>query len=155
MADSKRTVIQELSDLVEWFLQDRGVQLRFIPIATQAHASTQGVRYTGKHAPEFAFEYWIDGRRIQDKTLAMLIMTELQRRNYNYNLAKIISALVEHSWRYYVANCEYPEWLITDPPPLKRPIGRPRKHPKPIKFDELEQRLEAPAMAMPVNTGKG
>src|SRR4249920_1520464 len=71
VATDTKTSIQVLSDLVEWFISDRAIELHFVP----------NKRKTGKIAPEFNFEYWLDGRRITDRAVAALIMMELMRRN--------------------------------------------------------------------------
>lgn len=125
-----------LSDLVEWYLSDRQVELKFVP--TKAGGG-------GKIAPEFDFQYFLDGRRVTDRTLAMLIMTELARRNYAFNLARVIASLTEHSWRNYVDTFEYPDHLRNADAEYipKRPEGRPRKYAQRIEFDEL--------IAMPIS----
>ena len=80
----------------------------------------------------------MDGRRITERTLCLLILSELARRNYPYVINRILAALAEHSWRYYVANHEYPEWLAEDATPkLKRPPGRPRKRAPKIKVEKI------------------
>jgi hypothetical protein len=125
------------SDMVEWFLVDRGVELRFQP-------NPKGI---GKVVPEFDLWYLQDGRRITERTLAMQIMTELRNRNYNYSLAVVIAALTTHAWQFYVANQEYPEWMRKDCEQIeaRRPPGRPRKNPKRLP---LPDETTAP----PVNT---
>lgn len=117
--DNKMSTTQKLSDLVEWFLADRGVELRFVPNKLRK----------GRIAPEWDFQYWINGRCITERGLAFLITCELARLNYRYTLASVLSHLTEHAWRHYVANCEYPEWLKPAKVELKRPPGRPRKRP--------------------------
>ena len=128
-SDGKRTVVQKLPELIEWFLSAKEIELKFTP----------NEKKIGKLAPEFNFEYWMDERRITERGLAMSISTELSRMNYDFSLGKIIAALTGISWKHYVTKQEYPEWMkasaMTEP---TRPVGRPRIHPKKIPFDELE-----------------
>lgn len=126
--DGKMTITQKLGPLVEWYIADKAVDLKFIP----------NPKLNGLIAPEFDFEWWVDGRRIQIRTLAMMCMSDLQARNFNYNLAKIMAALVDQAWKYYIGNIDYAPWLAsTTAPVVKNPNGRPRKHPKKIPFDEI------------------
>lgn len=126
----KKTTIQQLSDLVEWFLGDKKVELKFVP----------NPRRLGRFAPEYNFEYWLDDRRITDRSLAMQIMVELGRRNYEYTIGKVVAALNEHSWRYYIENHEYPDHLRGELTPIvKRPVGRPRLRPLQITLSELQK----------------
>lgn len=112
---------QALSALVEWYLQDKQVELKFVPNPSRK----------GRIAPEYDFVYWQDDRRITERTLAMSIMIDLGKKNYTYNLGKVISALTELAWRNYVENAEYPQWMRDELPPMKKPLGRPaRKPPK-------------------------
>lgn len=113
-----KSVIQKLPDLVEWYLQTKDIRLRFVP-----NNNRKGVIN-----PDFDFEYWSDGRRISERALAMRIITTLCELDYAYSLARVISALTEHSWRYFISNQEYPPWLTLEPI-IKRPRGRPRIHP--------------------------
>ncbi len=125
--DGKQTANQKLSPLVEWFLADRQVELRFTPNA----------RKRGRLAPEFDFQYWMGGRRITERALSMMIICELNRQNYNFVLSKVISALTEQAWLFYLGNQEYPEWMKQEANiVIKRPQGRPRKNPKAIHFEE-------------------
>ena len=132
-----KTVVMKCSDMVEWFLVDRGVELLFQP----------NPKRIGKVVPEFDLWYLQDGRRITERTLAMQIMTELRNRNYNYSLAIVIAALTTHAWQYYVANHEYPEWMQENAQQIepRRPPGRPRKNPKRVA-------LPAESIPPPLNT---
>lgn len=129
MIGNPRTVVQKLSDLIEWYLADREIELRFIP----------NVRRIGRLAPEFDFVFLMNGRRITERCLAMSIQSELARMNYDFSLGKTIGALTDISWRHYLSNQEYPEWLKNElPEKVKRPVGRPRLHPPKIPFDGAE-----------------
>jgi hypothetical protein len=132
-AANGKTVTQRLAELVEWFILDKSVELKFVPEPERK----------GRLSPEFKFEYWMDGRRITERCLAMCIMTALQEKDYNFNLAKIIAALTYLSWQNYVATQPYPEWLKKpEEVKVRRPVGRPRIHPKIVKVDEF---VDAPA----------
>lgn len=132
-AIEKKTTVQKLPDLVEWYLLDKKVELRFVPQKL----------HRGKIAPEFEFQYWIDGRRITERGLAMCIATDLNAKDYNYNLAKIICALTSLSWQNYVATQKYPEWFRDESVKVHRkPKGRPRTHPKVLEFDEYVPQIE-------------
>lgn len=78
-----KTVVMKCSDMVEWFLIDRGVELVFQP----------NPKGNGKVVPEFDLWYIQSGRRITERALAMQILTELRNRNYNYSLAIVLAAL--------------------------------------------------------------
>ena len=54
------------------------------------------------------------------------------RRDYTFSLPKILAALVEQAWGRCVATVPYPDWTKNDVEEVKerRPVGRPRKHPK-------------------------
>lgn len=135
-----RSVVQKLPDLVEWYLTDRSVSLTF-------EHDPQG---KGQLAPEYKFCYHMDNRRITERGLSMAILTELSRKNYNYTLAKIVSALNEIAWRHYVENQDYSaHW---DGLPPTKPRGRPRKTPPKIIVDEFEI---PPPKDNPVNTMLG
>lgn len=124
--NEKKTVVQQLSPLIEWFLADKKVEIKFIP----------NVRKKGLIVPEFDFEWWVDGRRIQLRTLAMICCSDLQDRNYNFNLAKILGGMIAQAWIYYVQSVDYAPWIGADVV-MKKPNGRPRTKPKAIPFDEL------------------
>lgn len=128
----------QLPALVQWYLQDKSVELRFVP----------NDRCKGKIAPEYDFEYWLDGRRITERALTMNIMTELGRKDYLFNINKVYSALTELAWRNYIENADYPNWIMEPPikkklghpatkvpPKRKRVTGRPRTKPAKIEFD--------------------
>lgn len=124
---SKQTVVQKLPTLIEWYLSSNEVELKFVP----------NDRRAARLAPEFDFEYWMNDRRISERALSMIIQTELARMNYSFSLGKIIGGLTALAWGNYIENCEYPQWMRDGPAIVpKRPRGRPRKHPKPIDFDE-------------------
>jgi hypothetical protein len=55
-----------------------------------------------------------------------------------------VSALSEQAWLHYLTAQEYPEWLAAEGHiVIKRPVGRPRKHPQTIPFEErLKQESE-------------
>lgn len=117
IADRQNTSPQALPALVEWYLQDKQVQLKFKPNEARK----------GKIAPEYDFEYWQDNRRITERALTMNIMTDLGRKDYMFNINKVYSALTELAWRNYIENCEYPQWMRD--PPIKKKLGRPPSNP--------------------------
>jgi len=124
LTDPKNTNVQKLSELVEWFISDRSIELKF----------TRNELNKGTLAPEFNFIYLYENRRVTERCLAMLIMTELARRNYNYQLSKIIGTLTEFSWRHYMAHQQYPASMQSDTPKIRKPVGRPRKEPKRLQY---------------------
>lgn len=129
MPDGKKTEVQKLGDLVEWYLSDKEVELKFVP----------NEKKMGRLAPEYDFCYLVDGRRITERALAMSILTELSRMNYSVSLGKTICAMTDIAWKHYIANQEYPAWLRDDfIPVIKRPRGRPRVRPLKIPFSELD-----------------
>lgn len=121
----KLTAVQELPGLVEWYISDNQIELRF-----DRHDTNKGLL-----APEFNFVYLMGGRRITERCLAMLIMTELGRRGYSYQLSKVIACLTEFSWRFYMSNQDYPEWLATDKPLVRKKPGRPRTRPQKLEYE--------------------
>lgn len=123
---SKLTLVQKLPELIEWFLGDKEVELRFV------HSPL----HMGRLAPEFVFEYWMSGRRISERALSMVIQTELSRMNYAFSLGKIIAGLTALAWANYIQSCEYPDWIRTMASLPKRRPGRPRTKPLKIDFDE-------------------
>lgn len=127
-SDGRRTEVQKLPELIEWFLSSKEVELKFVP----------NERRIGRLAPEWDFVYWLDGRRITERALAMGMATEFSRMNYGFSLGKVIAALTAIAWQHYVSNQEYPAWMKAEAKyePL-RPVGRPRKHPKKISMEEL------------------
>ena len=120
---------QKLSDLVAWFIDDKSVAIRFVP----------NVKMTGRLCPEYDHQYFMEGRRVTERGLAMSMLAEFQRRNYACSLSHVIAALTEHAWRHYVATVDYPEWMIEPVSEFKRPRGRPRKHPEKIELPDLEK----------------
>lgn len=125
--DNKNTNVQALSELVQWFISDREIELRFVP----------QVLNKGSLAPEFEFRYFYGGRRITERCLSMLIMSELARRNYSYQLSKIIASLTEFSWRFYMEHQEYPKWIQEDKHVVRKKAGRPRKIPKRLEYEPV------------------
>jgi hypothetical protein len=98
----------------------------------QARAVLCAGPHRRQHSPQYNFHFEIDSRRVTEKTLTILICCELMRRDYTFSLPKILAALVEQAWGRYVATVPYPEWMKNDVEEGKerRPVGRPRKHPK-------------------------
>jgi hypothetical protein len=59
----------------------------------------------GRHSPQHNFHFEIDGRRVTEKTLSILICCELMRRDYTFSLPKILAALVEQAWGLTLPLC--------------------------------------------------
>jgi hypothetical protein len=112
---------KKANEMIEWFLMDRNVELQF----------QENEKRRGMISPEFDFHFYLDGRRITQRGLAMQIVCECLRRNYRVSLPMVLAGLTELSWRYYVQQQEYPDWLVEEsrPLPLRRPRGRPRVKP--------------------------
>lgn len=139
MASGKKadtTLNQKVNGLVAWYLQDKGVELRFVP----------NPKKIGRIAAEYDFHYYVDGRRITERALAMRIVSDMKDKGYGFLISTVLCAMTEQAWRYYVATVEYPEWMIEPESRVRRPRGRPRKHPPRIDLGALD------APPQPVNT---
>lgn len=122
MAESpvRKTELQKLSELAEWFVLDRGIDLKF----------SYNPKHSGRMIPEYDLYYYEQGRRVTDRCIAMQMATEFRNRNYNSTIPQCHAALTAFAWKHYLATFTPPEWITeaSAPKPEKKPVGRPRKH---------------------------
>jgi hypothetical protein len=121
----EKTKAQTLSDLITWWLQHKEVELTF-----SAHPKRRG-----NLSPEYDAIFWLNGRKIDRKTLAFIIVADLMERGHNYTIAQVYSSLTKNAWAHYIENQPYPDWLkVEGVYAAKRPRGRPRTKPRSISI---------------------
>lgn len=125
---NQKTPTQKLTELVDWFLQDKEISLEF------SHNAT----HKGKIAPEYDCYFYWGGRRITDRALVMAMNADFLARDYKYAFSQVMSALTAKCWAHYLTNFVPPEWVLaaSRPDMPKRGPGRPRKYPEPIAVPE-------------------
>lgn len=126
-----KTLVQKTNDLVAWWLQDKAVEIRY----------QYNQKGTGKLSPDFDAIFYLDGRKITDRCLGMLIICDLRDRNYNYMMSQIVAAITSLAWTHFVQNIDYPDWMRPEgmEVPTRKPRGRPRKGPAKISVPPADQ----------------
>jgi hypothetical protein len=98
----EKTMVMKLAELVAWWIRDEGVQIKFTKLESRQW-------YRCKVIPNILPEYVIHGKLITERGIAMLCMTALQEKNYNFNLSKVISAITALTWQAYIEQCAQEE----------------------------------------------